>query len=381
MESVRHNDKAPAGTCWTLRASAADCAEAREGRLIRKSLEELDEFGQQEKAGPFANSGWLRELFVWVREQLEPSGLRLTGEFRQLNASPTFALIRLEVDGGAVWFKATGEPNAHELSVTLALANLFPRFVPCVLGVHRAWNGWLTADVPGVLLEEITECVAWERTAETLAELQITSIGKDAELLKAQLKDFRIPTLAKRISPFLARMWELMAVQEKRTPAPLVDSELRTLAERLKEACALLESLRLPDTLGHIDFNPGNILLSEDHCVFLDWAEGCLTNPFVTFQYLCEHIGRSSIKGPAARERLTSAYLRPWTSLYSAELLRRALALSSLIAVFTYAVASDAWRAPDPIRNATLAGSFRSLTRRMYREAIHAAVRSQLCLD
>jgi hypothetical protein len=380
MECVRQNEKAPAGTCWTPRASAADCAKTQEGQLIREALEEFDAYVNQDNAGPFAKPGWLRELVHWTREQLAPRGRRLTGGFRQLNASPTFSLVRLETYDGAVWFKAAGEPNSHELSVTLALARLFPQFIPCVLGVHSAWNGWLAAEAPGVSLDEFADWGAWEQTAAALAELQIASIGETADLLQARLKDLRIPRLAEQISPFVARMGELMAVQEKRAPAPLAESELRTLAEGLKEGCSMLESLGLPETLGHLDFNAGNILVTRDRCVFLDWAEGCVTNPFVIFEYLCEHLGRSGIKAGAARERLASAYLRPWTSFHSPAV-RRALALSPLIAVFAYAVAADTWHSLDLIHDSLLAGSFRSLTRRMYREAIGAAVGSEVCLD
>jgi len=64
-------------------------------------------------------------------------GVRLTGKFRQLNASPTFSLIRLETNGVALWFKATGKPNEHELAIALSLARLFPRYVPRVLGLTR----------------------------------------------------------------------------------------------------------------------------------------------------------------------------------------------------------------------------------------------------
>ena len=231
-------------------------------------------------------------------------------------------------------------------------------------------------------LDQIIDLPVWEHAAGELAELQIASVTKTADLLEtAQLKDLRLPKLAERIDPFLARMSELMAAQEKPNPAPLVDSELRTLADGLKESCALLESFRLPNTLGHIDFNPGNILVSEDRCVFLDWAEACVTNPLVTFEYLREHMTRSRIEKPVASECLIAAYLRPWASFYSPEELRRALALSPLVAVFAYAVANDSWRSPDLVRDARRAGYFRSLTRRMYREAIGAAERSEPCLN
>lgn len=381
METVTHNGEAAAGTYWMPRTVATGCGVAEEAEAIRESLEELDSYTRGERPGPFARPGWLRELFSWTQEQVASLGLRVTGGFRQLNASPTFSLIRLETDAGALWFKATGEPNTHELPVSLLLARLFPEHVPRILGVHHSWNGWLSAEASGTALDEITDTSAWERAAEGLAALQIASIGKTAELLDGKCKDLRLPKLVKCVDPFLARMAEFMGVQEKRSPAPLSTSELVSLGEGLKESCSLLQSFGLPDTLGHIDCNPGNIIVSPDRCVFLDWAEACVSNPLVTFEYLSEHIGRSGVEERSAVERLTAAYVRPWSSFFSPDVLRRALAVSPLIAVFVYAVASDAWYASESDHNPALAGYFRSLTRRMYREAVHAAERSELCLD
>ena len=381
MESVRYNDKAPSGTYWMPCSAAAACRDVEEATAIKESLEELDSYASGEKPGPFTRPGWLQELFSWTQEQVAPLGIRVTGSFRQLNASPAFSLIRLETNDGALWFKATGEPNSHEMTVTLLLARLFPNHVPRVLGIHRSWNGWLSAEATGTALDEISDCSTWERIATELAELQIASIGKGSELLEGKCKDLRLPGPLKCVDPFLARMAEFMALQEKKTPAPLANSELVSLGEALKESCAVLQSIGFPDTLGHLDFNPGNILVSPDHCVFLDWAEGCVTNPLITFEYLRRHMERSGIQEPAADARLSAAYLRPWAAFCSPEDLRRAMAAVPPMAVFVHAVASDVWRALDPVSNPALAGYFRSLTRRMYRDAVLAAEGSELCLD
>ena len=381
MESVRHNDKALTGTCWMPPSAAADCSDAGEAAAVRESLEELDSYVRGEKAGPFARPGWLLELFRWTEEQVAPLGLRATGGFRQWNASPTFSLVRMETNDGALWFKATGEPNSHELPVSLLLARLFSKHVPRILGIHRSWNGWLSAEVTGTALNEISDCFTWERVAGELAELQIASIGKSRELLEGNCKDFRVAEIVKFIDPFLARMAELMAAQEKKSPAPLSNSELDSLRQGLKESCSLLRSFGLPDTLGHIDFNPGNILVSPDHCVFLDWAEGCVTNPVITFEYLRRHMERSGVEEPAGDSRLSAAYLRPWAAFFSPNDLRGALATAPPVAVFVHAIAGDTWRTLDPVSNPALAGYFRSLTRRMYREAVRAAEGSELCLD
>jgi len=381
MESVRQNDKAPVGTCWMMRSAATECSDAREAAAVRNSLEELDSYARGEKTGPFARPGWLRELFRWTEEQVAPLGLRLSGSFRQWNASPTFSLLRLETNDGALWFKATGEPNAHELSASLLLARLFPNHVPRILGIRRSWNGWLSAEAAGTALDEISDGFVWERVAAELAELQIASIGKSRELLDGKCKDVRLPGLAKCVDPFLARMADFMALQEKKTPAPLANSELASLGEGLKESCSLLQSFGFPDTLGHLDFNPGNILVSQEHCVFLDWAEGCVTNPLITFEYLRRNLERTGPKEPAADARLSAAYLRPWAAFCSPEDLRRAMAAVPPVAVFIHAIAGEAWRTLDPISNPALAGYFRSLTRRMYRDAVLAAEGSELCLD
>ncbi len=381
MESVRHNDIAPAGTCWMTSSAAADCGDAGQAAAIRESLEELDSYARSEKTGPFARPGWLRDLFQWVEEQVSPLGLRVTGGFQQWNASPTFNLLRLETNDGALWFKATGEPNSHELPVSLLLARLFPNHVPRILGVHRSWNGWLSAEVTGTALDEISDCSTWEHVAGELAELQIASIGKSRELLEGKCKDFRVAEIVKFIDPFLARMPELMVAQEKKSPAPLSNSELASLSDGLKESCSLLQSFGLPDTLGHLDFNPGNILVSHEHCVLLDWAEGCVTNPVITFEYLRRHMERSGVKEPAADSRLAAAYVQPWAAFFSPEDLRRALAAVPPVAVFVHAIAGDNWRTLDPVSNPALAGYFRGLTRRMYRDAVRAAEGSELCLD
>jgi hypothetical protein len=382
LESIKHNGEAPKGTRWMpCKASACPLTPSIEDNgAIEEAFHELHSYASHSKAGPFGRLGWLSELFAWTREQLRPLGLHANGKFLQFNASPTFSLIRLETNGPAVWFKAAGEPNRHELPITISLTRLFPRNLPAVLGVHPSWNGWLSEEVSDSTLDQFAELSPWEKVAKDLAELEISSIGKDAELLDAQCKDLRLPIVADLIEPFFARMSEFMGAQQKQIPPPLTNSQLSFVANRLKESCSLLHDLRLPHTLGHIDFNPGNILISSARCVFLDWAEGCVTNPFVTFEYLLEHLRRSRIHDAAATEKITAAYLRPWLALLSSNDLARGMSVSSLVAVFVYAAAGKAWCSPDPLHNARRSGYLRSLTRRMYREAIRAAEGSEPCV-
>ncbi len=382
MEVTDLDETPSGGTFWQPLDAACSAIEPAEDRTIfQKSIKEWDVSRMEASRAPFARPGWLTELLAWAQQQLDPLGLRLTGDFTQLNGSPTFSLIRLETDDSAVWFKATGEPNRHELPVTACLARLFPGYVPDLLGVHRAWNGWLTRHVPGTTLDHPgTELPCWFKAAEDLAQLQILSTQKQAELLENACMDLRLPRLIEEVDPLMDRMQGLMAAQQKQTPARLNDSELTFLRECLKQACSLLSELSLPDTLGHLDFNPGNIIVSPKGCVFIDWAEAGLTNPLLTFEYLGEHFRRNCTDERAATGNLIAAYMKPWQPLVSLDDLKQATAFSPLVAAFAYIVAAGSLHSSGTAENGFAAGYLRSLGRRMFREAEKMMARSERCL-
>jgi hypothetical protein len=373
MECLTPHQRAPSGYHWLpfdADPPPADVKVQGDGMAPWEVFREAIACTENQIAGPFAKPGWLKELLEWAQAQVYPLELRMTGLIRQLNASSTFSLIRLETSGRAIWFKGTGEPNLRELPISLALDRLFPGYVPTILAVHSVWNGWLSGEAVGTQLGDLSESGAWERVASTLAEFQIQSIGRDADLLENQCRDLRFTRLIEDIDPFLARMADFMAAQQKRVPAILTQVELSRLGNTLKQACSLLHELGFPDTLGHLDFNPGNILVSSDRSVFLDWAEGCVTNPLITFEYLREHLRRNRMNDTKRIASIVTAYVRPWRSFLSPDALKQGTVLSPLVAVFAYAVGINTWRSPESFVNPLVAGYFRSLTRRMYREAV-----------
>jgi hypothetical protein len=379
MEVSDPRDIASARICWRpLDAATCSSMESAEDRAVmEKSIEELRLARRERNRGPFSRPGWLQDLLAWAQQQLDAPGLRLTGAFTQLNASPAFSLIRLETNDSAVWFKAA---NRNELPVSACIARLFPEYVPELLGIHRDWNGWLARDVPGRTLDHGTELPLWLKAAEALAGLQIASIGKQAELLQGGCKDLRLPRLIDEVDPWFECIRELMAGQQKQTPARLTDPELALLADYLKQACLLLAGLGFPDALGHLDLNPGNIVVSPRRSVFLDWAGGCVTSPFLSFEYLREHFQRACSKDTHAMGALAAAYRRPWQRLFSSNVLKKAMQLSPLVAVFTYAVGNYAWRTTGSPLHPPVAGYLRSLARRMRREAVQIEERSEACL-
>jgi hypothetical protein len=353
-------------TAWApISALRQDRFEDPEDYLsIRECLNQCDRY-QPDDRTPFARKNWFQELRGWVEEVIHPMGLALTGRFTQLNASPSFSLIRFETDRTAIWFKAVGEPNRREFKITVQLAQQFPQHVAKVLAIRPDWNGWLSPEIEGISLAETREVGRWETSAADLARLQVESIGKVRPVEQLGARDFRVPTLTDRVTPFLELVDRLREQPAKVAPPVLSQKELFILGERVQKALYRLDEIRVPATLGHLDLNPGNIIFCQTGCVFLDWAEAYVGSPFLSFQYLLEHFRRTVGSEPEDAQSLQASYAAVWKEVISEDEVAEALELAPLVAVFAYA-AADIWTQPDKLGGGAYLWS---LTRRMQREA------------
>lgn len=371
MECVRPDGPLPPKASWVPIASltVASFRDAENSRRICNAVRSLSHPDESRSEGPFAKPGWLREMCRWVAQQIEPLKIRLTGNFRQLNASGSFSLIRFETTGPAVWFKAVGNPNSHEFNITSILATLFPAHLPPTVAVRPDWNAWLTTEVEGTSPGADSNFCTWRTIAVRLAELQIASHHEVPRLISADCRDIRVSSLLNSTDEFFVVMDKLMKQQVKTPPSILTCEELFSLNKRIKETLRLLAATGLPDALNHLDFNPGNIVVSGDRCTFIDWAEAAIGHPFFTLQYMLQHLTRLRLGHSDQHKELTSAYTSQWERFVPPSAVSRSLELAPLAAVFGYAVSAGAWREPETLASPRTAGYFRSLVRRMKHEA------------
>jgi Ser/Thr protein kinase RdoA (MazF antagonist) len=159
-----------------------------------------------------------------------------------------------------------------------------------------------------------------------------------------------------------------MERQRKPSPEPLSRHDLLALGREIRSALEELEADGVPNTLEHRDMNPGNIVVSDSRCVFLDWAEACVGPPFFSFQYLIEHCRRLRTRNPHNEASLVSHYRSIWTRLASPEQIGTASKLAPLLAAFAYAAGGFVWHDPENMPSET-AAYLRSMIRRMKREA------------
>jgi hypothetical protein len=369
VEAYRIDRHVPTGMRWLpLTALSAHAFEdSRDYEAKGKSIALLDQYRNGQLVGAFGKPEWFREVTAWVEALASAADLHLNGRFRQLNACPTFSLLRFETDGPAVWFKAVGEPNVNEYSITLTLASTFPEFVPHILGSRKDWNAWLMLEAVGSELGANSSACAWETVAENLAFLEIASLGRRFELIDAGSKDLRPWALYNLVDPFFDSMTELMERQTKPLPAPLSRDELLALGLEIRSALEELEAAGVPNTLGHLDMNPGNVVVSDPGCVFLDWAEAYVGPPFFSLEYLLQHWRRMRQEDPDAKPSLLSRYAKVWSRFASSEQIATSFKLAPLLAAFAYAAGGVRWQRTENIGSET-ASYLRSLVRRMKRE-------------
>lgn len=253
---------------------------------------------------------------------------------------PAFSLIRYETNELPVWFKAVGKPNLREFCIHGELAKLRSPHLPETLAVHPDWHGWLMSDANGTHLDRTSDIEHWKTAARSLAESQIESVPACESLLAAGCDDLRMTELRRRIEPFVHMNEQLMAMQPATPPPILSQDNLRFIEVHLQRAIDEMEMLGIPDTIGHSDLNPGNVLVNHECAVFLDWMQGHIGHPVVTFEYLLALLGRLRPDCESWRQAIMTAYFDVWKNTCSDSEARmvRALQLAPFVAPFAFAM-------------------------------------------
>jgi len=344
-------------------------ADARDFVAVRQAMGLDGASFPDECRGPFSGFGALSKISTWVHAKLHPLGLGLDGCFRQLQASASFALIRFQTNKDAVWFKAVGKPNLREFPITVELTARFPAYLPEPIAICSEWNGWLVKEASGQDLFACTEAAPWQRVAKSLAELQIAAIPYAAPILAAGAHDVSVRRLLTLTAPFFQVLKPLMKEQAKPVPPALSAEELDDVKHDVVSALQQTESIPIPDTLNHLDLNPGNVFVFSQKCTFLDWAEAAVGNPFFSLEYLRQHFRRTFPASERDDAQLCNSYLSHWSSILPSKAGVEMLRLAPLTALFAYAATALPWNEPKQTNQPNLAAFLRSLARRMRQEA------------
>jgi hypothetical protein len=315
--------------------------------------------------GPFSRFGWIEEARNWVGAEAASELTEFTGELKQLNAAANFALVRFARESASpIWFKAVGNLSAPEYRITSALAKLFPEYLPPFVASREDWSAWWMEDA-GDSLDDARSAELFGHAALRLAELQQASVHHIPVLLTSGCGDQRISVLRARIPQMMEFSEDAMARQRPSLSPKLGRGRLREVRRILEDACFSLEALGIPDTLMHGDINLGNILVGH-RCVFIDWAQACIGNPFVTFEQLRVQVAQDRDTAQWSRS-MAEKYTKSWGQMLSASQINRALAVVPLISAALELCGRWERLTPDRFREPQFQSYVRGLTRQMDR--------------
>jgi hypothetical protein len=328
--------------------------------------------------GPFSRLGWIYQLRDWVESIVGPRGIRIR-TISQLSGSENTALIKFDTNASPLWFKAVGLADPQEFANTHFLAAVFPEYLPEIMAFDPTRNAWLMQS-GGEKLESYESLTTWSRVARHLASLQIQSASWTPQLPAKGFLDLRVTRLLDSISPFFEVIQDLMERQTKSSPPPLAKHEVLQLIACMGESLRELADIGIPDTVGHTDFNPGNILISGDRSAFIDWSAAHVGHPLLTLEYLLAH-RRKTYPGRLDEEHiLREAYAENWLNRIAPKRMARALRLAPLVAVYAYAIGINSWQEPGRLSRPDDQAYLRSLARIMNREAQSVRAKEDACL-
>jgi hypothetical protein len=284
---------------------------------------------------PLSRVGWLAEARSWIRANAGSRPCNFTGRLTQFNGGGNFCLLRLETSSGpALWLKAVGEPNLHEYDTTMYLADVQPRYLPPILCSRSDWHAWVMEEV-GADLEGTAHFAACARAVEALARLQIAMLGKAEHLISCGSAEHRAPALLVHLEDVFAFVAEAMALQRGGIAPPLARTRVMELKEIVRLALATIEKIGIPHSIAHNDMSLSNVLCDDARCVFIDWCEAYLGNPFNAFELFRVVLNRHVPSSLDWTDELRSIYAAHWIDILGETEVKVLLTLTPVLTIYS----------------------------------------------
>ncbi len=244
------------------------------------------------------------DFTTWIDDRLADAGARRRGPVTEVRTWVRATLLSFDTDRGRMWAKAVPGIFAHEVSVTMLLADVDPGCVPPVVAADPALGRIITEHVDGPVLASTPDhAEAWTATLSRLTEIQRVVAMDLTALAIAGVAAAPVKALASAI-PRLLHDDDLL---QTGAPGGLSVTEVaavRARAPELVDACHGLAASAVPDSLEHGDLTADEVILGAMGPVFLDWSDGSITHPFLS--------AASLLADGAATDDRVSAYLGPW---------------------------------------------------------------------
>lgn len=293
---------------------------------------------------PWHDPAWMKQAHEWILAETRRQSIHVTGDIEQPHLYPWSTVLHVPTNEGKLFFKATAPETMFEVPLTLKLAEWFPNGMPELVTADLD-RGWMLMRDGGVQLRQsirpAQDINPWRAVIRLFADIQAGASGHVEELLAAGVPDYRLSVLPDLYRQLVADEKSLLIDKEK----GLTSAEQQTLkdmATRFEQICADLAAYGIPESVNHGDFHDGNVLVRDGRIAIIDWADACLSHPFMSLRTLFVSI-EIALKlddyvFTPEMAALLDHYLEAWRDYGSIEHLRSAYQLSKPVASIVKAV-------------------------------------------
>ena len=204
---------------------------------------------------------------TWAGAVLAERGISRVGPAEQVRSWNLSSIWRIPVEGQNVWLKVVPPMFAHEGAL---LEKLHGSTVPKLLA--RQKGRLLLAQIIGEdLYDAPLETLL--RMVTQLVDIQKDWIGRTDELFALGLPDWRLLTFSDALEHTIEANYTRLSVTDRAT--------LASFLETFDDRAASVQRCRIPDTLVHGDFHPGNCRGNAKSLVIMDWGDSCVGHPLL----------------------------------------------------------------------------------------------------
>jgi aminoglycoside/choline kinase family phosphotransferase len=293
---------------------------------------------------PWHDPEWMKQAHQWIHAETSRRSIEVTGDIEQPHLYPWSTVLHVPTDQGKLYFKATAPETLFEVPLTCKLAEWFPQGMPELVTADDE-RGWMLMRDGGEQLRQsirpTQDIHPWRPVIRLFAEIQAAVSSHVDELLAAGVPDYRLSVLPGLYRQLVADEKSLLIGQEKGLASDEWQT-LKDLATRFEQLCLDLASYGIPESVNHGDFHDGNVLVREGHTAIIDWADACISHPFMSLRTFFVSIEIALKLDDYAftpeMAALLDHYLEAWQAYASLDHLRSAFRVSKPVASIVKAV-------------------------------------------
>ncbi|MDV3348052.1 aminoglycoside phosphotransferase family protein [Leptothoe sp. LEGE 181152] len=311
--------------------------------MIEQCLTELTTGQTPTLRPPWAKPGCLQQASNWVDAQLEDLGYSSITAIECVRNWSISWVLSIKTAEGTLYLKAAS-PNVplfcDEPVVTQTLACLFLDQIPTVLAIHPQHHWMLLTDF-GKPIGHRIPLRTKEHIYRSFANLQIQATQHCDRMLAAGCLDRRLHVLHTQIEPFINDEETLSAL----SAAEVEIEQLHAVAPKLKDLCSQLASYNIPETLVHGDLHLNNVAFHQEHYLYFDWTDACISHPFFDLLKFSLADKQISLLSDVTRlwqqrsmTRLRHEYLKQWQQYESPERLSAAWNIAKPLCILHHAI-------------------------------------------